>query len=1100
MRRYSIGKTTMAEPVGILGTAVGVVSLGIQVYGALQQYLEDFRCRGEQIDKAQTHLKQLKESLDTIDSAIPAFENEHHIPSDRAMSCLQTSRTELAILQAELQSQEATTASDSKGKMKETWKKIGYPFHRKQLVELEDRIHRISSTLSLAIEALELNALSTINKRTISLDRTIQANTGTLACLAAKSDALQLEQTVTNDRLAINHSTLQSVSRNIIDTISWHETHGTTLAEIKTMLQALALQAPSSSEDLIRRNLTGMIVSKPGFQKDIHEATNSFQVEPQQEPPVDSRGAQEAQQQHRHNIPNQEQWAIGSSCGCRPRRQMTYKSTRWWLVKFFDETVDELNHRPWCPLAKANTTKRQRNIGIVSTSLRQLLSVAISAGFSLSYGAGGCSISPTLRYFAMVDENRSPAFRILRIVINLTFYHPKYSIADEDLGKVAEYAISAIRRVYENRAALPTDISECGHTLLQEVLRPSRNRRFLRFRRNLFEALLDLGVGWGNGVPQMGLQFLVDTREEQYQNHFADVNQIIARLSYAVDFQWDLSYHLNYAYVIDYVAHSETLMTALGLDHPILVALLQRNETKLREVLQNRPATVVRQLIADYDWKPLWIATGWPTGLKLLMKTSPDFSEHIKNRRGNAIRVTLSASRQAFSITDKSTIHSGYVYAETLGILLDQRIYLNVKDLGRYILDSLPCLHCLVVLLQHIKEWREKLRSLAHIHLTDVERHQLGIHDARVLDANAAKVVTKLEDKGIFPHKIFGLEPDDYRLSPEHDKTGSTSIYYAIGTREGAEFAFGMGFQDIDACFRDTTPILQQAYFMFWKWSYCDWLIGHGASYSRLVPYYIGSKHLPSPQRHQSFPKYTVAHLLAHSINAHWIKTTKFRQLNQVLSLETEDGCSCGCSSSPNGCTPLTIALNRLCTYYRGPFNSYWATRIIFPWVLGVVDDRRSLALGEAVIRVFTFHHLGIRHTCCCMPGLSVERTNLYRPMFFDETVFDDVAEIQEEDSHLLVQLEELVSELMDEFVRGDLSLEAFIRGPWMARMDKVDKEAQALVLTQQEKDEIRSIRVVLEDTEVEEIGNDAKKPDLVKYQSFEYWKMWIDGIVGGKF
>ncbi|KAI1640551.1 hypothetical protein F4809DRAFT_637357 [Biscogniauxia mediterranea] len=56
----------MADPVGVLGTAVGVVSLGIQVGGILKEYIENFRSRGEQISSAQTRVQEFEESLNVI--------------------------------------------------------------------------------------------------------------------------------------------------------------------------------------------------------------------------------------------------------------------------------------------------------------------------------------------------------------------------------------------------------------------------------------------------------------------------------------------------------------------------------------------------------------------------------------------------------------------------------------------------------------------------------------------------------------------------------------------------------------------------------------------------------------------------------------------------------------------------------------------------------------------------------------------------------------------------------------------------------------------------------------------------------------------------
>lgn len=53
----------MAEAAGFVGTAVGVFSLGVQVYDYLEKYRDDFNDRGDHVSKASAWLAGLRQSL-----------------------------------------------------------------------------------------------------------------------------------------------------------------------------------------------------------------------------------------------------------------------------------------------------------------------------------------------------------------------------------------------------------------------------------------------------------------------------------------------------------------------------------------------------------------------------------------------------------------------------------------------------------------------------------------------------------------------------------------------------------------------------------------------------------------------------------------------------------------------------------------------------------------------------------------------------------------------------------------------------------------------------------------------------------------------------
>lgn len=64
----------MAEPIGIIGTVCGIISLGFEVYHSLEIYIEDFKTHGIYVEKMSQSLNRLQLCLDNIKTIIPSFE------------------------------------------------------------------------------------------------------------------------------------------------------------------------------------------------------------------------------------------------------------------------------------------------------------------------------------------------------------------------------------------------------------------------------------------------------------------------------------------------------------------------------------------------------------------------------------------------------------------------------------------------------------------------------------------------------------------------------------------------------------------------------------------------------------------------------------------------------------------------------------------------------------------------------------------------------------------------------------------------------------------------------------------------------------------
>ena len=152
----------MAEPVGIVGTAAGIVSLGLQLYGGLKVYLDDFKSRDDYVVKTLHHLDYLHKLLDSIRLIIPDLENERLVPSQIVAASLYNCEAELKALNGEIQKHalddeiqknpRTGAPSDRKGKAKETRKRLLFPFARRELEKLASRVDRVNNLLSIALQ------------------------------------------------------------------------------------------------------------------------------------------------------------------------------------------------------------------------------------------------------------------------------------------------------------------------------------------------------------------------------------------------------------------------------------------------------------------------------------------------------------------------------------------------------------------------------------------------------------------------------------------------------------------------------------------------------------------------------------------------------------------------------------------------------------------------------------------------------------------------------------------------------------------------------------------------------------------------------------
>ncbi|KAI1631059.1 hypothetical protein F4809DRAFT_634069 [Biscogniauxia mediterranea] len=1108
----------MAEAaVGFLGTAAGLVSLGIQVYGGLKKYLDDFHSRDDRIRKTLDYLEQLKNSLDIINIAVPALPPQQHVSKDIVTYSLKSCKDELQSLQDRLHKYETVTRTDVKEKIRDMKMKLRFPFQVSELSDLEYRLERIIRTLMVAINGLGLNTLADVRAAMLDTNTSSQTTKAILATLEAKANTLQSSHDGSMSRLVDIESILISMidvpmsevsgrlsniedvtSSTQVELISRFDAQSQILTDIKGLLQSQQLQSCQSNAGLYTRRLTEMMVSKPALLKEMHDTFSPPQGNTQlvslSGTQLDSRGAP-AMSSRRWSIPEM-------SCNCRPRRKKTRNLFRWSQFWLSNETTTHIKHLPGCPWTNPIAQEYQRDFGIVFTGLRRFMSTAVSISLSIKHDVDGYSISMAPRYFTMIDRSRSPAFVMVDFIwwrIILSESIPKNQLHDDDIKSLFDYAISRLRIMYQTGVATPTEVDCNGKTILQYIAELNYNpaRDFhLSGTNYLKTAIMNMGVPYESNVGNSSSSHFVrliippinvaDILAEYWET------VVLHSLRNLSDFNYSTYDSIYYCFLRKQILESEEVTEALGLDSPFSQAIRRRDKNGLQRALQSLQGSRMNgRDVRDQQWPHIALIC-WPPGLELILDNCPGL-DHGNSR--NALLASLLHIAARHCRTTVCLAHSNTERCSdecsctaVIDILLKRNCPLR-SSIARIILRY-GSLKQVDTILRYIKDGRERLRDLSYRYLSDEEQMRFGICDSSIPDWRAAEIVAALERKGISPYRCLKLEPYDYRLCHPDSGLDCGSIFHRIVSAEHAELAFNLGFRDVDMPFGGETPLCRTCRGRFYyprnRLSYACWLIDHGADYTlRVVDKY-------NPSRR------TVAHYLSDTLVCYltWDRHRPYptydrevRQLYNLLSnLQIEDDCVCGCSAPSQGCYPLTILLNSL--------QKYAGNADMISILESICSGIQSEMLFESVIRVLTFHRLGIRHTCCN------KAKNQNHTTYFG----DELDCIRDEDEALLKRLEVLVTEFVNKFSRGGCTLSEFIQGTWTTRMEQIDEEERSRILTQEEKDSLRSIGVEL----VDESSGDtciSKKTDSATPESREaryqnkvkrlYWK--IDEISNGR-
>ncbi|KAI1126305.1 hypothetical protein F5Y10DRAFT_244983 [Nemania abortiva] len=1121
----------MADPVSVVGTAVGVVSLGLQVYGGLKQYLHDLNSRNTRVAKTLAYLEQLKATLDAIGTASQSLRTQHQAPADAVLSCLHSCSTEMRDLQRKLQETQPSQQISVKGKMKEFKKKFEYPFHISTLEEMGENLKRITDQLLLGAQGLGLYSHLTINTNLDALNDTIKIQESVLAKLSADSDASQkLNSSNTTQLTSIDLSvqplqsmllTLESVTKDRFDKFedrvhtnhsantarldileSRTEANTRTMTEVLNILQHLSSQSPPMNRESAGRHLVGALVSRPSLLEAIHELR-------------DFHPCRNSPSNNTRRLRTTSGWIASENsrfCHCHPWRKIEKKKSRWYPFDFFSERETESTHSPGCLNYVDISVQRRQTIGFTYYGLQKLLSAAVSVSMSLDYGAGGTSISPVFRCYSVVDTSQSAPFRMLALLFqHAETLRPMFSRAERQRKSIMQSlvadCVSGIRMAYNKRIASPRDVSSDGLTLIDYIVKKFHFDPSLFF--HVITELSNLGVTSTQQQPLVQIFTLNFLTNPSFRTHQL-LASLLLRKAPECQYQWntpdELVERINFLQLGDFINQSNEISTALELNPLCFVLLRQDLDGLSSDILATKPKLCAGPNSSRQTTALTQLAVRWPVGLNHILETIPDFFNPPEFESLFDAAVLFSYYQCP---SDMCNIYKGCGCSKPMETLLRHDSPLTSKNI-EYIFSAKASRNTCYVVLKHLKEWRQKLRGLsAPINQQD----QPIAHEPDLLDHEAPYVVKKLQALGRDPYEIFRLQRGDYRLGPSLH--GGNSIYHVIKIPERAQMAFDLGFRDVDSISGGITPLSKniKCGSLFERRQYCEWLVAHGADYTRELAWATEGL-IPQPASIE-YPKYYIIHGIFRwilpaccdpncldqddlaSCVLSVVRSPSFPRLTKSICY---DGCSCACSSSPKGCSLSVLYFNQMLWWHSEEIEKdpgfFGDVVHIFDLLTGIVEP--PLKLAESAIRCLTFDRLEIRHTCCS----SITDDEL--PADYGS----DFDELREEDECRVHRLDDLVTSFMSQYKDSTLSLRDFLIGPWVAQMGRIKAEEKNMAWTAQEKDALLSIGVLpkdelIDDDDDESEGNEEDDESEGNEEDderlhLEYWSRQFEIIANG--
>ncbi|KAF2490770.1 hypothetical protein BU16DRAFT_585146 [Lophium mytilinum] len=892
----------MGDPFSITGSAVGVISLGLQVCQGVITYYSNFRALGDDIATIIQKTESLNGLLQVLEAPLKKVECDTNPISAQVRLSVIACEAGLAKLDhAVTKYANDVPATTAKAKICLFGERALYPFKRETLKELSATLEGLHHHLDSAVQVLNLDSLNQQSDLTRSISTSVASQSNALqghVTFEAQSIAGRLEQQMTtNTDVILGRLDQQMANAQLF----------------MKRVEQLEFTITSSPESLVRSPSSLREVCKEQYSlcDEVSQFSNLRLIS-------------------RRIITRPR-----PLCSCRRRQYHAEQARSLSFISVFQRQVS--THHPSCALFGFNL--REKSIGSRITYCGRFLGRILEASLTVSRGPAGFSvIGPQLKFRAVVSEDHSPAFKLIHGLNRDLRY--RQSVSEDDLRRLGLLPYQLVQMFHDRRAS-PTDVTIEGKSLLhiaasliEPLLKnsaPMSTPTILEMCRELFTTLAGAGVpiDQHDEYRKTALDCLVfRLRYRSSMNIHPDIWTSFISALIDCDLEitgFDPYFEFSKMKILYSVYHrlliSDSWKHAIDLPHLTRV-ILSRSDTELDKILRRTPAT---ELVDTWDmggYYILDIAADWPIGIAKLLD--------------HGVSVYDVRSKDRPTPLDYACVCN----LESCKLLIDAGICVTNWNLDLSLRSGV--LGVQYTIISGLVDRRHQLKQYARKVLPSELQERYGLSDDRILDAQAVDVYEAIchidgsEHRALYP----GVLRD--------------TVYHCRKlTKPMAEILYQAGFRDIDCRNQEgILPVLSVigspriVLNMSTHLELVEWLWSKGVNLHQVEE--------PSNT--------TPALALVDELRflGPWSRF-KIKDIGQALLAEVflpdiSDDCECYCS--PHGCRAISRIL-------RGTewLQLNHPQRMM---ILGSWEPFRELApwFDSAIIRALTFGGLGLRHTC----------------------------------------------------------------------------------------------------------------------------------------
>ncbi|KAH9863960.1 hypothetical protein J1614_009893 [Plenodomus biglobosus] len=425
----------MADPASIVGTVVGVASLGIQSCQIIQKYYSQHKSYGDDIKQVLDQLQGLEGMLSALRDAKSRIEVDNHEPSSQLNMAL--GRCETSIKRLDDFAQKCGIPkdhNDGRSRIGLAKDKILWPFRKEALNELRANVDSLQQSLALIFNITGMDVIvrniaslslksDTVTEYTTQIGQQLVSLTAEMALVKQYIQKLPFAE---QEYVSIGAQRLQVECRN----------NGS--ASTITPTEQFISTNDSVLCDDINQSESSMVLLSSNMET---EKTSPYSQ-------VDTCFTLNRQKRRRQNATKN--W------GCQCRYIKSHAVSGRGRIMIIRE--EEYTHQPDCP--RSRHADYSRTVAARLTVCNQILRFCAMVGWEESRKAGWYGLRPVLKFRNIVPFD-APAFKLLHDV--------EHQLGTEkypggDIKSLLDTAIRDLRLLLSGGTS-PVDTTESGHSL-----------------------------------------------------------------------------------------------------------------------------------------------------------------------------------------------------------------------------------------------------------------------------------------------------------------------------------------------------------------------------------------------------------------------------------------------------------------------------------------------------------------------------------------------------------------------------------------------------------------------------------------------------------